>query len=252
MISQITDAGFCVLRFDNRDSGKSEKFDHLPKKQIIWHVLKLAVGLSPKPHYTLIEMKEDALGLLDALNIRRAHIVGISMGGMIAQLMSIHAPDRVISLTSMMSTTGNRKLPNADLDILKHLMSKPKSTAYQDLLEHHTKTYQLIQNAKHPARIEELRKSVEINLNHGMSLSGSARQLLAILSAPDRTLLLRSLNIPALIIHGEADRLVKIPAGLATAANIPNAKLHVIKDLAHNLPEPLQNEIARKIIEHIR
>lgn len=251
MINRLVNAGYYVLRFDHRDIGKSQKFDHLPMPNVPLFFLKHKLRFNPKTPYELNDLMKDAIGLLDALNIQKVHLVGISMGGMIAQLMAIHTPQRIKSLTSIMSTTGNRKLPSPERHISRHLMSRPKSNSFDDLLDYHVKTFELIGSPAYPIKTEHLRDTLAGVLRYGMSSTGTTRQLLAILSAPDRILQLRKLEVPSLVIHGKADPLVKIEAGQETANAIPNAKFYPIEGMGHNLPEPLLAEICGQIISHI-
>jgi pimeloyl-ACP methyl ester carboxylesterase len=144
LVQGLVDAGFRVIRHDNRDIGLSQHFDHLGVPNLVWATLQHRLGLSPKAPFTLSDMAADAVGVLDALKIERAHIVGVSMGGMIAQRVAIAAPKRVLSLTSIMSSSGARGLPRAKPQVLKALLSKPASHAHDDIVDHYINLYTVI------------------------------------------------------------------------------------------------------------
>lgn len=248
MVNQLVEAGYQVLRIDNRDQGKSEKFHHLPMPNMIWQIIKLKLGLKINPPYPLTELMKDAIGVLDALNIEKAHLVGVSMGGMISQLIAINAPRRVASLTSIMSTTGNPKLPKPSKVVTSHLMSGPKSSSQEDILNYHMKTWRLIGSPMFPTSGSDLKTYVESMMDRGMSAAGTQRQMLAILGTENRYDKLAKLPMPIQVIHGTADPLIPIAAGKETA-QAANAKLHVVEGMGHDLPLQVQPRICDWIIE---
>jgi len=251
MVEQLVDAGFRVLIIDNRDQGRSEKFHHLPIPNMIWQALKLKLGLKINAPYPLTDLMKDTLGVLDGLNIEKVHVVGVSMGGMISQLLAIHHPERVMSLTSIMSTTGNPKLPKAEKHVIAHLMSAPKSQSEEDVINYHMKTWQLIGSPEYPTPDGELREFVKGLLDRGMSPAGTTRQMLAILATRNRYQDLSELIMPVQVIHGTADPLIPVAAGKETA-EAAKAKLHLVEGMGHDLPEALHDKICTWIIEQAK
>lgn len=252
MVNQLVEKGFRVLRIDNRDQGQSEKFDHLQMPNLIWQFFKLKLGLSVSAPYSLEHMMRDTLGTLDALNIQKVHVVGASMGGMISQLLAIHAPERVASLTSIMSTTGSHKIPGPTPEVSQHLMTKPVIRNEKDVLAYHIKTWELIASPGFPTTNEERKKYVESILDRGVSTDGTTRQLLAIMAAPNRCDALSDLAMPCQVIHGSADPLVRVEGGIDTARVIPNAAQHIIEGMGHDLPVQLHEKICGLITEHVQ
>ena len=250
MISALVEQGFAVLLMDNRDMGQSESLDHLPIPNLVWTLIKIKFGFKVKPPYHLEDMMRDSLALLDALAIKKVHWVGASMGGMIGQLMAIHHPDRLLSLTSIMSTTGDKKLPPIDPTINKAIMKKPSSQSYNDRLHYHVNKWRAIGSPQYPMSEAALTRRVTLLLDRGISSKGTLRQLLAILVAPERTSSLKLVTTPTLVIHGDSDGLVHFKGGEATAKAIPQAKLKIYKGMGHDLPVELISSIVSDIVEH--
>lgn len=249
----LADAGFRVIRFDNRDTGLSTKIKSGSSRDSIQKAyVKSMLHLPVNAPYTLDDMAADTVGLLDALGIDRAHVVGVSMGGMIAQLLAIHYPQRVASLTSIMSGTGASGLPNAKLKVLLRLSSKPPSKDPDDIVTHMTKTMQMIGSPTLQRSREQWADHIRRGLERSWCPAGTARQMLAILSAPSRDDALALLDVPALIIHGKADPLMPPAHGKHTAKCIPNAQLEIIDGMGHDLPPPLLDRLAELISEHAR
>ncbi|GAA6134367.1 alpha/beta hydrolase [Oceaniserpentilla sp. 4NH20-0058] len=250
MVNQLVEAGYRVLRIDNRDQGQSEKLHHLSMPNMIWQVIKLKLGLQINPPYPLTELMNDAIGVLDALNIEKAHLVGVSMGGMISQLIAINAPERVKSLTSIMSSTSNPKLPKPSKEVSSHLMSGPASKSKEDILNYHMKTWKLIGSPMFPTSDSDLKTYVQSLLDRGISAAGTQRQMLAIIGTHNRYDELAKLSIPVQVIHGTADPLIPISAGKETA-EAANAKLHVVEGMGHDLPLQIQPRICDWILEQV-
>jgi pimeloyl-ACP methyl ester carboxylesterase len=222
--------GLRVVRFDNRDNGRSTILRHIPPptaRQLITRELT--------PGYTLEDMAGDAVGLLDHLGAGPAHVVGASMGGMIAQTVAIRHPDRVASLTSIMSTTGARNVGQPALRLYPILLRRAprKRDAY---IEFVSQMARAIGSPGFPHDDEEVRAVAARAHDRGIHPAGTGRQLAAIIAASDRTPALRRLDLPALVIHGLADRLVRPTGGRATAAAIPGARLEEIRGMGHDLP----------------
>lgn len=252
MVNSFVEKGFRVLLLDNRDMGKSQQLNHLPTPNLLWTVLKIKLGFPVNVPYQLEDMMSDTLALLDALAIEKVHLVGASMGGMIAQLVAIHHKERLLSLTSIMSTTGYKNLPAIDTEVKRTLSQKPVSQRYEDRFKYHMNKWRAIGSPKYPVNETELTLRVSSLLERGISGKGTLRQMLAILTAPDRTAQLKSVLTPTLVIHGDSDGLVHLDGGVATADAISNAKLQVYKGMGHDFPVELIPRIVNDIVEHAK
>jgi pimeloyl-ACP methyl ester carboxylesterase len=235
--------GFQVIRFDNRDAGLSTKID-----APVPDMRRAIVGLRLDAPYRLRDMADDAFGLLDHLGIESAHVVGASMGGMIGQTMAIERPERVLSLTSIMSTTGERRAGRPKLRVWGALMRQAprERDAY---IERFVRVFKLIGSPGYRVGEERMRELAAATYDRGHHTAGTARQLAAIMASGDRTAQLRSLAVPTTVIHGRADPLVPFRGGRATAAAIPDARLIAIPGMGHDLPRELWPQIADAIAE---
>jgi pimeloyl-ACP methyl ester carboxylesterase len=189
---------------------------------------------------------------MDALEIASAHLVGVSMGGMISQLLAIHDPQRVKTLTSIMSTTGSRKLPGPKKELIRHIIRGPKATTPEAGLEFQWKLWRLLGGPHYRLSDEELAEFLRRNFSRGITAAGTARQMLAILAAPSRIAELGKLNIPTLVIHGDADPLIPVECGLDTARAIPGSRTAIIEGMGHDLPIELTERLARLITQHAK
>jgi pimeloyl-ACP methyl ester carboxylesterase len=242
---QLAARGFRVIRFDNRDVGRSSQLKGQPTPTR-WQLLRR----SPRgAAYTLEDMAADSVGLLDALGVKAAHIVGASMGGMIAQLVAIHYPDRVLSLVSIMSTTGNRQVGKPQPKMMMRLMRKARRER-EAYIADHLETYRAIGSQAYDFEEEYKRQRAGRLFDRGIYPAGSARQLGAVASAADRTEALASVRAPTTVIHGDADPLVDISGGRATAEAIPDARLVVFPGMGHDLPRALWPEIIEAIVDN--
>ncbi|HEY6524730.1 MAG TPA: alpha/beta hydrolase [Solirubrobacteraceae bacterium] len=241
---QLASRGFRVIRFDNRDIGRSSQLRgaKIPTR---WQLLRRSAGGAA---YTLEDMAADCVGLLDALEIRAAHIVGASMGGMIAQLVAINHPDRVLSLVSIMSTTGNPKVGKPRPRMMLMLMRKGQRER-EAYIEDHIETYRAIGSKQYDFEEEYKRERAARLFDRGVYPAGSARQLGAVASAPDRTEALAAVRAPTTVIHGDADPLVDVSGGRATAEAIPGARLVILPGMGHDLPRALWPQIIDAIVE---
>ena len=244
--------GFRVIRYDNRDVGLSQKFDGVKAPGLVKMTLLSKIGFTPKVPYTLADMADDGVGLLDALGIERAHIVGASMGGMIAQHVAARHPDRCLSLTTVFSTTGNPKLPPARPEAMKALITRPDSTEEGVLVEHGMMLARTIGSPGYPAPEDRLRERTLASVRRSFYPEGPTRHLSAIVADGDRRAMLRDIAVPTLVLHGEDDPLVPCEGGRDTAASIPGAKLKTIPGWGHDLPLELVDELAGAIGEHAR
>jgi pimeloyl-ACP methyl ester carboxylesterase len=245
-------AGFYVIRYDNRDVGLSTKLHTLGKVRLLRAGLRAGLGLPVDSPYSLDDMADDAAGLLDALGIGAAHLVGVSMGGMIAQLAALRHPDKVLSLTSIMSHGGGRRVPQPGLRLRLRLVRRPSSLKREDLIRHGMETLRLIGSPGYPTAEPERRALIEHAHDRSSYPRGMARQMAAILAAPGRGLRLAGLKLPTLIIHGKDDPLVPVGAAYDLARHMPAARLEVIPGMGHDLPAPLVPRIAGLIIEQAR
>lgn len=244
--------GFRTIRYDNRDVGLSTRFDAAGVPNLKWMFVKAAIGLPVRPAYTLAEMAADGMALLDHLGIKQAHIVGASMGGMISQHIAARYPDRVLSLTSIMSTTGNRRLPRANKEAMQVLANRPMSGDKEALIAYSIRAARVIGSPGYPATEERLQRRVRGDFERGWYPQGVARQMAAIVADGDRRAMLKDIKAPTLVIHGEADPLVPIAGGRDTAANIAGARLLTIPGMGHDLPLALVDTLADAIAEHVR
>jgi pimeloyl-ACP methyl ester carboxylesterase len=228
--------GFFVIRYDNRDVGKSTKLRGQGGRRA--DVVKTFVRARGSTPYTLSDMAADGVGLLDYLGIDKAHVTGVSMGGMIAQTLAIEHPDRVLSLVSIMSTTGRRSVGWQDPRLLPQLFGSGPATR-EDFIERSVGTWSAIGSPDYPMSPQETKARAAETYDRGIDPSGVLRQMQAILAQPDRSKALRKLNLPATVIHGTRDRLIHMSGGRATAAAIPNAELVLVPGMGHDLPEDL-------------
>ncbi|MEC9109437.1 MAG: alpha/beta fold hydrolase [Pseudomonadota bacterium] len=252
LVEALAAQGFRVIRYDNRDVGLSQKFDGVKAPGLVKMTLLSKIGFTPKVPYTLADMADDGVGLLDALGIERAHIVGASMGGMIAQHVAARHPDRCLSLTTVFSTTGNPKLPPARPEAMKALITRPDSTEEGMLVEHGMMLARTIGSPGYPAPEDRLRERTLARVRRSFYPEGPTRHLSAIVADGDRRAMLRDIAVPTLVLHGEDDPLVPCEGGRDTAASIPGAKLKTIPGWGHDLPLELVDELAGAIGEHAR
>jgi pimeloyl-ACP methyl ester carboxylesterase len=235
--------GFFVVRFDNRDVGRSSRLDHLPVPTV-WQLLRRDKRAAS---YTLEDMAEDVVGLLDHLGIERAHVVGASMGSMIAQTLAVTQPDRVSSLVSIMGNTGARMSGQPTLRTSKALLGVPPADR-DGYVEHMAETFTLIGSPGFERDDAELRQLAGTSFDRGRSPAAGARQLAAILASGDRTKRLRGIATPTLVIHGKADKLVRPSGGRATAKAINGAELLEIPGMGHDLPRDAWPQIIDAIV----
>jgi len=239
--------GFFVVRFDNRDAGRSSTFDP-PGMQGLRNVFHGGqAGLA----YTLDDMAGDTLGLMDALDIASAHVVGASMGGMIAQIMALNNPRRVLSLTLIMSSSGNPFLPPPRPEAMS-ILFKPFPTRREPYIEYFLDVCRVLNGGEIPVDKGRMRRLAELSFERGVSPGGSARQLAAILAAGNRKGSLAALNVPTLVVHGDADPLLPVECGIDLAESIPGSHLKIIKGMGHWLAPAVWNEVIEAMDRHIR
>ncbi len=246
---QLAARGFRVIRFDNRDIGQSSKLSG-GKPLGALEMLKLRLFKIPvKAPYRLRDMAEDTVGLMDALGIASAHLVGASMGGMIAQEIAISFPDRARSLTSIMSTTGNPKIPGPTREAMAVLMAPPPKSK-EEYIDRFGKSWKVLRAGSFPEDEARDLALAERTFARGLNPAGVGRQLRAILGSGSRKERLRTVKTPTLVIHGTVDPLVHPAGGRDTAASIPGAKLLMIEGMGHALPIPMWPQIIDAIDKH--
>jgi pimeloyl-ACP methyl ester carboxylesterase len=235
LCAALADHGFFVIRYDNRDTGRSTKLRQHPVRRS--DVVRGFAGRA-RPPYTLGDMAEDAIGLLDHLGVQAAHVAGVSMGGMIAQTMAIEHPDRVLSLTSIMSTTGRRTVGWQHPKLIPTLLGSSGS-GREGYLANSQRSWARISSPDFPTTVEKMRSRAEETWDRGWTASGVLRHMLAVLAQPDRTKDLSRVGVPTSVIHGRNDPLVHRSGGRATARAIPDAEHVEIAGMGHDLPRQL-------------
>jgi pimeloyl-ACP methyl ester carboxylesterase len=240
----LVDRGFFVIRYDNRDIGRSQRFDEVPPPTPVQLLTRRLKNVA----YTIEDMADDGMRLLDCLGIERAHVVGASMGGMIGQMMAARHPDRVLSLVSIMSTTGNRFKGQPALKVYPFFMAKPPRTK-QAALDRIVKLFSVVGSPGFDRDEDELRAMAGMSFDRGGGPEGTGRQLAAIIASGDRTRSLSKITAPTLVIHGTADKLVRPSGGRATARAIKGAKLLLIEGMGHDLPRGAWPRVIDGIVE---
>ena len=251
IVAKLVKRGYCLLLIDNRDIGQSEKMrTKIPNifLQVIRYLFKFRVT----SFYSLEDMANDINNLTIKLNISNYHVIGVSMGGMIAQLLAIKHTNKVNSLISIMSTTGDPGLPKPRWKIVKFILSGSNQKDISNASSFYIKLWRLIGSPAYPRTHEEISSFVDRILSRGVSKRGTIRQMLAIMSSYDRSACLNMINTPSLVIHGTDDLLVPYECGIDTANSIKNSKLWSIKGMGHDFPYELFNEFVSRIDSHIK
>lgn len=248
LVQQLVDAGFRVIRYDHRDVGLSQGLDHLGEPNVALASMQHLLHLPVKSPYSLADMAEDARGLLDALGLASAHVCGASMGGMIAQHLAARHPQRVRSLTVMMSTSGARHLPGPRWRVRSGLLARPPAD-HAGRVAHNADFVRLIGSPAYPAAPGSIEARIDRALKRAYRPRGLVRHLAAVAADADRSPLLRQIQAPTQIIHGDADPLVPLAGGRDLAAKIPGARLDIVPGMGHDLPEALFARFTQGISE---
>jgi len=249
LIETLVAAGYRVIRFDNRDVGLSTRMEHAGVPDMAALMSALLAGEPAPVAYTLEDMASDAVGLLDALGIERAHVVGVSMGGMIAQIVAARHPGRTLSLTSAMSSSGNPSLPRASDGVLAMMASpRPDADDEEGIVERAVMGAAMLGSPGYPVDEEVRRAAAREDYRRGYYPAGVARQMAAIMAGGDRRQLLRTITAPTVVIHGKDDPLVSVESGRDTAANIEGAELLELAGMGHDLPDELVPAVAAAIL----
>jgi pimeloyl-ACP methyl ester carboxylesterase len=238
----LADEGFYVIRFDNRDIGRSSR---VQGPVSMGRLARAFVGMRVRTAYTLDDMAADALALLDHLGIAAAHVWGVSMGGMIAQTMAVTHPERVLSLTSMMSSTGARSVGFQHPSLLPIFMTR--SGDPDGYVKASVRTWRIIGSPGYPGTEDDVRRRAAETFERGVSAQGTGRQILAVLTQPNRTRDLSRVRVPTLVVHGLADKMVHVSGGRATSLAIPRSDLLLIDGLGHDIPQDLWPTLVRAV-----
>jgi proline iminopeptidase len=254
-VQQLVERGFYVVRFDNRDAGLSTQLDGQRGSPIPLAVLRARLGLAVPAPYLLHDMARDALGLMDALQIERAHVVGASMGGMIAQLMASAYAPRLRSLVLLMTHSGAHNGAAPQWQAGAALMKRPpRHASVEQLVEHYFKVFRVIGSPPGPHQSADglLRERLHVTFRRAWRPAGTVRHLLAIIASGDRSAALRQLTVPTLVLHGAADPLIPVAAAHDLARKIPNSELRIVDQMGHDLgpQQLLADEIARFCTAH--
>lgn len=238
LCTMLAEAGFFVVRFDNRDTGRSSRVaGRVTRRHLVQAFLRRGGRVGRVP-YTLSDMAGDAFGLMDHLGWDGAHVVGVSMGGMIVQTMAVDQPSRVLSLTSIMSTPGKKSVGWQHPSLLPMLLAK-RGAGREAYVASSAKMWQVIGSPGFPPDDVKGRARAGETFDRGVSASGVMRQMVAVLHQPNRSRALAGLRVPAAVVHGAADKMVHVSGGRATARAIPGAELLVIDGMGHDMPAEL-------------
>ncbi|HEY47413.1 MAG: alpha/beta hydrolase [Anaerolineae bacterium SM23_ 63] len=246
---RLASRGYWVIRYDNRDVGLSTKLDDSGVPNMMQMLIASSGGETLESPYTLKHMADDAVGLLDALKIEKAHVVGVSMGGMIAQSMAIHHPARLASLISIMSSTGEPDLPPPTPEALA-VLTTPAPADREGYIESSIENWRVLSGPKFPPDEKLTREHAGLKFDRGIHPAGIARQMAAILASGGRREALKSVTTPTLVIHGDADPLVPVEGGVDTADAISEAKLIIVEGMGHYLPIELWPQLIDAIVYH--
>jgi len=250
LVRLLTDAGRRVIRFDNRDAGLSDGFDHSGLPNLVGTTLRYWLRLPVPSAYRIEEMAGDAFGVLDALGVQRAQVVGASMGGMVAQHMAARQPERVARLMLMMTSSGARHLPQPNAKVRRALMRRPaKPGDRQAVVERIVALFDLIGSPAYKPDAAEFRARIEAMIERAHRPAGIARQLVAVVADGDRSALLAGITAPTHIVHGDADPLIPVAAAHDLQAKIPGATLEVIAGMGHDLPQALWPRFAQAMLK---
>ncbi len=252
LIHGLVQAGHQVVCYDNRDVGLTSHLDAAGRPNVPWQVLKHKLGMAMNPPYALQDMAQDALGILDGLGMARAHLLGVSMGGMVSQRLAATAPKRVRSLTSIMSSSGAPGLPGPSAEVNRGLLSRPASTNPADLAAHMQAQLALLASPAFQQDRDHVYQRALADVQRSYNPQGMVRQMLAVMADTDRHTLLARITCPTLVIHGTADPLVPLACGEDTAKRIAGARFEAIEGMGHDWPPAVIPRWLALLVPHLR
>ncbi|MDD9910579.1 MAG: alpha/beta hydrolase [Ahrensia sp.] len=246
-------ADYRTIRFDNRDIGLSSRLEGRRARHIALHIITSRLGLGGGAPYALTDMADDTLGLIEALELERPHLVGVSMGGMIGQIIAARAGSQLASFTAIMTSTNNPRLPKPRRDVLKMLIAPgPAPKTHDEAVERAIRLWNTIGTQNGGGTQEDLRERVDAALRRSFYPAGLKRQIAAIIETGDLRRWTRKISLPTLVLHGTADPLVPASGGKDVAANIMNSRLHLLDGMGHDLPPKFLAELTGELVEHLR
>ena len=251
LVQGLVDAGYRVVRFDNRDAGLSQHLDALGTPSVLWASLKYRLNWRIKPPYSLQDMSADALGVLDALQIERAHVIGASMGGMVAQRLALLAPQRVLSLSSLMSSSGARGLPGPRPEVARAMLKRPAGNSIDAAVDYAVHVLKSVTGPGFPVSDAVLRERARTAVSRSFYPDGVVRQMLAVMADGARADALAQVPVPTLVLHGKDDPLVPFACGEDTARRIPGARLAGIDGMGHDLPPGVVALLLPALLPHL-
>ena len=252
LVDALADRGLAPIMLDNRDAGLSTRFDSAGVPNLMRAAISYSLRLPVRAPYGLADMARDTLGVMDALGLESAHVLGVSMGGMIAQLVAATAPGRVRSLSLVMTTSGARNLPGPSFKTRAAMLSRPHGRDFEALVEHAMGIWKIIGSPGYPPDPAALRARVELSIRRAYYPQGLARQLAAVMASGDRSPILQRISAPTLVVHGRADPLVPVACGVDLARKIRGARLDIIDGMGHDMPVPLVPKLADLIAGNCR
>ena len=251
LCTSLLDAGYRVVRFDNRDVGLSQKIDSGARVNLPLAAMRYFLRLPVAAPYRMDAMAADAVGVMDALGIESAHLVGASLGGMVAQTIAAAFPKRCTSLVSIMSSSGDRRLPPAELKVIRKLLKRPRAGSGTDeLIEHFSQLMKAIGSPGFPMADDYLHERMRVGVERCYCPEGTARQLLAVIASGDRSAQLRSIGKPTLVLHGDSDPLIPLAHGIDCARKIDGAQLQVVPGMGHDLAPGLLPILSDALLRH--
>lgn len=251
LIESFVAGGYRVIAFDNRDIGLSHQHGEETPPKIVRQIILRRLGIKLKVPYTLEDMAKDTIGLIDALSLKRAHIVGISMGGMIGQHVAAMAPDKVISFTGIMTTTGNPKLPRPAKDVMQAMIHRgPRPVTREAIIDASVAAFEVIGTPGENHNENGMRARIARSYDRNFNPMGTPRQMAAIVAAGDFRRFTRAITAPTLVLHGSADPLVPLEGGEDIARIVPEAHMEIIDGMGHDVPDRFLPELAKHMLAH--
>ncbi len=252
LVDALAGHGLAPVMLDNRDAGLSTRFDSAGVPNLMRAAISYSLRLPVRAPYGLADLARDTLGVMDALGLESAHVMGVSMGGMIAQLVAATAPGRVRSLSLLMTTSGARSLPGPSFKARAAMLSRPQGRDFDALVEHAMGIWKIIGSPGYPPDPAALRARVEHSIRRAYYPQGLARQLVAVMASGDRSAMLERIIAPTLVVHGREDPLVPMACGVDLAQKIRGARLEIIDGMGHDMPVPLAQKLADLVAGNCR